>query len=92
MSLSSKQTCGHCNNIAPMQILGSAEDNDTWGNPAEGSTLDVANIYLILKCPACTKINLITYFGEIIGMKMIKLTISYSTLIIKAFQRAYLMK
>ena len=62
MSLSSKQTCGHCNNIAPMQILGSADDNDTWGNPAEGPTLDVADIYLILKCPACTKINLITYF------------------------------
>ena len=45
-----------------MEILGNANDNDMWGNPHEGPTLYVADVYLVLKCPACHKVNLVTYF------------------------------
>lgn len=62
---SSKLTaCGHCFNISQMKILGSVNDmedhadyDDKYGPPPEQGI-----VFSVLKCPACSKINIVSYF------------------------------
>lgn len=55
-------SCGHCGNISQMLELGKATDTFEFTEQEykHGSPPNCGNVYRILKCPACSKINIIT--------------------------------
>ncbi len=62
--LSKLTSCGYCFNISQMKILGSVSDmennedyDDKYGPPPEQGV-----VFSVLKCPACSKINIVSYF------------------------------
>lgn len=55
-------TCRHCFNISRMEITASAEVDETWGDKTIGFGPNMGTSYDILKCPACEKINIVSYF------------------------------
>jgi hypothetical protein len=54
--------CRHCGNISRMDIEGNVFVNESWEDPQYGPGPDQGTHYDILKCPACDKINIVTYF------------------------------
>lgn len=58
--------CGHCSNISQMKILGDVGDMEEFDkngyDPYYGPPPEQGVFYSILKCPACSKINIVTYF------------------------------
>lgn len=61
---SSLLTCGHCGNSAPMEIVASYSDKTTHDDPADDrhAPWDTAQVYQMLKCPACGAITFQNYF------------------------------
>jgi hypothetical protein len=60
-SFSQKVACGHCGNVAPMEILckySEVREEDGGGGPP----WDAGNVYELIKCPACCGIVLQKYF------------------------------
>lgn len=59
-------SCGHCSNISNMKIIGSISDmeepNYKDDDPMYGSPPEQGIIYSVLKCPACSKTNILSYF------------------------------
>jgi hypothetical protein len=65
-SFSKLTSCGHCSNIAQMKIIGSVSDMEEYNendyDPMNGPPPEQGIIYSVLKCPACSKINIVSYF------------------------------
>lgn len=61
MSLSKLISCRHCGNISKMEIIGSVNDQHNFFDSECGLVIDYIEIYSVLKCPACEKINIISY-------------------------------
>ena len=59
--LSKKTSCGHCNNISPMEIVGKVDDT-VYEEEDDGPGGTQGNIYEVLRCPACSKITIVEYF------------------------------
>jgi hypothetical protein len=59
--LSVKVSCATCYNLAPMEILGRANDVELIDIP-EGPTYQEGFFYEVLKCPKCSKVNIAQYF------------------------------
>lgn len=60
--LSNVISCRHCGNISKMEIIGSVDNDHTEDfDPPEGPTWVYGTIYYVLKCPACEKINIVSY-------------------------------
>lgn len=55
-------TCRHCGNISKMEIVGSAEIDETWGDEKIGYGPNMGTSYDVLKCPACEKVTIVSYF------------------------------
>lgn len=55
------QTCGHCGNIAPMEMVGSVDATE-YTEIEEGGGFYEGDCYDVLKCPACKKPTISTYF------------------------------
>jgi hypothetical protein len=62
MSLSKLISCRHCGNISKMEISGNVVIDDTYIDPEYGPLTDSGTTYSVLKCPACEKINIVSYF------------------------------
>lgn len=60
MNLSKTTSCGHCGNIAPMEVKGSVGDIVSEGDDDHGYW-EYGTYYGILKCPACHKVNIVAY-------------------------------
>lgn len=61
MNLSKLISCKHCGNIAKMEIVGCViDDNDDY-DPNDGSGGYWGTHYNVLRCPACEKINIVSY-------------------------------
>jgi hypothetical protein len=54
-------TCGHCYNIAKMEIAGGISDTVIERDPDNGPCGEFGTIYQVLKCPACGKVNIISF-------------------------------
>jgi hypothetical protein len=54
-------TCGYCRNKAPMEVIGSVQDfqEEVFDNHP---SVDSGEVYDVLKCPACSKVNIASYF------------------------------
>ncbi len=61
MSLSKLISCRHCGNISKMEIIGNVNDDHIYEDEEYGPMTDSATIYSVLRCPACIKINIVTY-------------------------------
>lgn len=61
-NLSSTITCGHCGNISPMEIIGTADTSTSYYSPEGYEMGESGDVYNILKCPSCNKVNIATYF------------------------------
>jgi len=61
MSDSKLISCRHCGNISKMQIIGNVNDDHQEIDPECGPTGAWGTHYSILKCPACEKINIVSY-------------------------------
>jgi len=61
-NLSSTITCGHCGNIAPMEIIGTANSSTPYYDHDGYEIGYSGDFYSILKCPSCKKNNIATYF------------------------------
>lgn len=60
MGLSKLISCRHCGNTSKMEIIGEAKEKDPeW---EEDYINEHGVYYSILKCPACKKINMVSYF------------------------------
>lgn len=59
--LSKLTSCGHCSNISHMKIIGSVNDTHIHNDPEYGPVVDSGTIYSVLECPACKKVNIVTY-------------------------------
>ncbi len=60
-------SCGHCSNISGMEIVGTVFDLikrlDYKNDPNfYGPPMDEGTYYSVLKCPACKKINIVSYY------------------------------
>src|SRR5688572_16333579 len=54
-------SCGHCYNISKMELLGNVQDiTETWGDD-EGPSVDFYDVYELLKCPRCKRVNIRMY-------------------------------
>lgn len=62
MASSKLIACRHCENISRMDIEGNVFVDESWEDPQYGPGPDQGTHYDILKCPACHKINIVTYF------------------------------
>jgi hypothetical protein len=60
MSLSKLISCRHCGNISKMEIIGNVNDDHTEVDEY-GSGIEWGIHYSVLKCPACEKINIVSY-------------------------------
>lgn len=56
--------CRHCGNISKMDVLASADNDETWGDSKTGYGPDQGTAYLVLGCPACGKRNVVSYFWQ----------------------------
>lgn len=54
-------TCGHCGNISAMKIIGTVDATEIH-HTQEGYSSESGDIYNVLSCPACLKINITSYF------------------------------
>jgi hypothetical protein len=63
MDLSKLISCRHCGNISKMEIIGNVNDDQTNYNfdPDGGPDIIWGIHYSVLKCPACKKINIVSY-------------------------------
>ncbi|MFH0778411.1 MAG: DUF4145 domain-containing protein, partial [Candidatus Eisenbacteria bacterium] len=62
-----KQECGHCGNVAPMQIVQEYSQVQSYEDPQSGFSWDAGPVYELLCCPACRQITLRTcYWHQII--------------------------
>ncbi|MFN8356333.1 MAG: DUF4145 domain-containing protein [Spirosomataceae bacterium] len=61
MDLSKLISCRHCGNIAKMEIVGNVNDDHTDYDPDEGPIGAWGIHYNVLRCPACEKINIVSY-------------------------------
>ena len=59
--LSKLTLCGHCSNISHMKIIGSVNDTHVHEDPDYGPYGESGTIYSVLECPACKKVNIVTY-------------------------------
>lgn len=55
-------SCRHCGNVSKMEVEGSAYVDESWEDDIHGPGPDQGTHYDILKCPACEKITIVTYF------------------------------
>lgn len=60
-NLSKVISCGHCGNISNMRIVGNVDDFVEEIHPDYGSMGEYGTVYLVLKCHACEKINIVSY-------------------------------
>lgn len=61
MILSKLITCRHCGNVSQMDIIGNVADDYTEEDPETGMSFDGGTHYSVLKCPACVKVNIVSY-------------------------------
>lgn len=61
-NLSKTSTCGHCHNISKMEILGNINDFKMIEDRDHGYYDEFGTVYSGLKCPACKKINIVSYY------------------------------
>lgn len=58
--------CGHCSNISQMEIIGSVNDiekfDDSEYDVRYGPPPEQGIIYSVLRCPACYKTNIVSYY------------------------------
>lgn len=62
MNLSKLLSCKHCGNISKMEIIGTITDTFRGDDPEFGYINFHGTKYSVLKCPACSKINIVSYF------------------------------
>lgn len=60
-NLSKLAACKHCGNLSKMEIIGSATENDNFVDEEHNHTYHAGITYSVLKCPACKKINIVTF-------------------------------
>lgn len=60
MSDSQLTSCQHCGNISKMGVIGHVNDNQIVTND-DGSSFDYGTTYLVLSCPACKNVNIVSY-------------------------------
>ncbi|WP_218029084.1 DUF4145 domain-containing protein [Segetibacter aerophilus] len=60
-NLSKLTSCGHCNNISHMRIIGSVNDTEVYEDPDYGPMGEGGTIYSVLECPACKRVNVVSY-------------------------------
>lgn len=61
MNLSKLISCRHCGNISNMEIVGIVNDDHIYVDPNYGPMNETGTHYSVLKCPACEKINIVSY-------------------------------
>ncbi|MEP7170953.1 MAG: hypothetical protein ABI855_16410, partial [Bacteroidota bacterium] len=65
-SFSQLTSCGHCSNISQMEIIGNVnhweELDEKEYDGSQGYPPEQGIIYLVLRCPACKKTNIVSYF------------------------------
>lgn len=61
MNYSKTVTCGHCNNISKMEIIGSIGDLVDEMDPEHGPIGQYGTYYDVFRCPACEKPNIVSY-------------------------------
>ena len=61
MSTSKLISCRNCGNISRMEIIGNVDNTETDVDPEYGPMGEYGTIYSVLKCPACEKINIVSY-------------------------------
>lgn len=61
-NLSNLTSCGHCHNISQMKLIGSTHDFIVDEEQEHGYFHEYGTTYEILKCPACKKNNIVSYF------------------------------
>jgi len=54
--------CGHCGNLAPMEIVASFSDTRSEDGGSEFPPYELGDVYELLKCPACRAISFRSYF------------------------------
>lgn len=59
--LSKLATCKHCGNLSKMDVIGSAVENNNFVDEEHNYTYHAGTTYSVLKCPACKKVNIVTY-------------------------------
>ena len=62
MKLSKLISCRHCGNISKMEIIGTVNDEAYDEDPEFGGYVDAGTYYEVLRCPACSDINIVSYF------------------------------
>lgn len=60
-NLSKLSSCGHCSNISHMPIKGKVFDIEPQGDSEHGYYGEAGLVYCVLECPACKKVNIISY-------------------------------
>jgi len=60
-NLSKAITCGHCYNIAPMEAVGNVNHHHRQETDS-GPDWEYSDVYEVLICPRCEKINITSYF------------------------------
>lgn len=61
MNYSKTITCGHCNNISKMEVIGSIGDIVDEVDPEYGPMGQHGTYYDVFRCPACHKPNIVCY-------------------------------
>ena len=61
-SFTSDQTCGHCSNTAPMEIVRTYSQVKDYDDPRSRLSSEEGTIYELLACPACKGISLRRYY------------------------------
>lgn len=61
MGLSKLISCRHCGNISKMEIIGTVNEDHTYVDSDFGPMTEYETRYSVLKCPACQKINIVSY-------------------------------
>jgi hypothetical protein len=61
MDLSKLISCSHCGNVSKMEIIGNVNDDHTEVDEVFGPTYEYGTHYSVLKCPACEKVNIVSY-------------------------------
>jgi len=64
MNYSQIISCGHCNNLSRMEIIGNIFDNKAKKDPDPqfGYEPEWGHCFDVLKCPACKKVNVVSYY------------------------------
>jgi hypothetical protein len=61
-SFTTNQTCGHCSNTAPMEIVHTYSQVKDYDDPRSGLSWQAGNVYELLTCPACGGVSLRRYY------------------------------